>query len=69
MSNKHANKLADVFADERVNLLELAQLTALMFTPSMTEKLHKFLRWHTHKVNGHQSEIHPKDLDNYDNLG
>lgn len=69
MSNKHANKLADVFSDERVNLIELAQQTALMFTPSMTEKLHKFLRWHSHKQNGHQSETHPITLDNYEDLG
>jgi hypothetical protein len=60
---KQANKLSDVFADERVNILELAQQTALIFTPSMTARLHQFLRWHTHNQNGRKSETHPITLD------
>jgi hypothetical protein len=60
---KQANKLSDVFADERVNILELAQQTALVFTPSMTARLHQFLRWHTHNQNKRSSEIHPITLD------
>lgn len=66
---KHTNKLSDVFADERVNVLELAQQTALVFTPSMNARLHQFLRWHSHNTNGRKSEPHPLDLDNHQEIG
>lgn len=66
---KNANKLADVFADERIDLIMLAQQTNLAFTPTMNKRLHSFFRWHTHNTNKHQSEIHPLDLDNLDGIG
>jgi hypothetical protein len=69
-ANKNANKIADVFADERVNLLHLAQQTALLFTPQMTAKMHQFLRWHSHAVNGRLDETRPEiSLDNYEEIG
>lgn len=67
--NKHAKKLADVFSDERINPLELASQTAFLFTPSMTARLHQFLRWHSHKTNGYQTELPEINLDNNEEIG
>lgn len=61
---KLSNKLADTFADERLNLITLAQQTALLFTPAMTAKVHQWLRLHSHFVNGHDTEKYEIDLDN-----
>jgi hypothetical protein len=62
---KTASRLADVFADERMNPIELAQDTFTLFTPSMTARLHQWIRWHSHKTNGHNPETLPEiDLDN-----
>jgi hypothetical protein len=69
MYKKQVNKLADVFADERVEITLLAMETSLAFTPRMTQKLHQFLRWHTHNQNDRISEIHPKTLDNLEEIG
>ena len=70
MTKRQANKLADVFADDRVNLLHLAQQTALLFTPQMTARLYHFLRWHSHTVNGRKDETRPEiSLDKYEEIG
>ena len=66
---KLSTKLADTFADERINLIILAQQTALLFTPSMTAKVHQWLRLHTHIVNGHDTEKYEINLDNFDKIG
>ena len=63
MPKRKGNALADVFADERLNIIDLAHETSLLFTPSMTAKLHRFLRWHSHIQNGHRSDPNPIDLD------
>ena len=60
---KLSTKLADTFADERLNLIHLAQQTALLFTPAMTAKVHQWLRLHTHIANGHDVEKYEIDLD------
>ena len=64
MTRKLSNKLADTFADERINVIHLAQQTALLFTPAMTSKVHRWLRLHTHLVNGHDINKYEIDLDN-----
>jgi hypothetical protein len=43
-----ANKLGDVFSDERLNVVQLGHLTATTFTPSMANRLLGWLHWHNH---------------------
>lgn len=41
-----AKKLADIFADERLNVVQLAYHTSFLFTASMWERLLGFVHWH-----------------------
>lgn len=41
-----AKKLADIFADERLNVVQLAYHTYTHFTPKMFERLLGFVHWH-----------------------
>lgn len=41
-----AKKIADIFADERLNVVQLAYYTSLTFTPNMFERLLGWLHWH-----------------------
>lgn len=41
-----AKKLADIFADERLNVVQLAYYTSFTFTPKMFERLLGWLHWH-----------------------
>lgn len=41
-----ANRLADIFADERLNVVQLAYHTNNKFTPRMFERLLGFIHWH-----------------------
>lgn len=41
-----AKKLADIFADERLNVIQLAYHTHNYFTPTMFERLLGFIHWH-----------------------
>lgn len=41
-----AKKLADIFADERLNVVQLAYHTHAHFTPNMFERLLGFIHWH-----------------------
>jgi hypothetical protein len=45
---KAANKLADIFADERLNVVQLAYHTNATFTQTMFERLLGFIHWHKH---------------------
>jgi hypothetical protein len=69
-SNRRAVRLSDLFADDRLNPIELAQDTVMLFTPAMNARLHQWIRWHTHKSNGHSEETLPEiDLDNLEKIG
>lgn len=43
-----ADKIADVFADERLNVVQLGYHTSLGFTPHIMEKIRGWLHWHDH---------------------
>ena len=43
-----AKKLADIFADERLNVIQLAYHTNVGFTHTMFERLLGFVHWHKH---------------------
>ena len=43
---KAYNKIADIFADERLNVVQLGYLTALGFTPTMISRVKGWLHWH-----------------------
>lgn len=45
---KGANKIADIFADDRLNVVQLAYYTSLGFTPNIVEKIRGWLHWHDH---------------------
>lgn len=38
--------MADIFADERLNVVQLGYLSALGFTPTMISKVKGWLHWH-----------------------
>ena len=40
------NKMADLFADERLNVVQLGYLSALGFTPNMISRVKGWLHWH-----------------------
>lgn len=39
-------KIADIFADERLNVVQLGYFSATGFTPSMIERVKGWLHWH-----------------------
>jgi hypothetical protein len=43
---KAANKIADIFADERLNVVQLGYHTGLILTPSIMNRLRGWLIWH-----------------------
>lgn len=43
---KAANKIADIFADERLNVVQLGYDTSLTFTPNIINKIKGWLHWH-----------------------
>lgn len=43
-----ANKIADIFSDDRLNVVQLAYHTSLGFTPRTVEKIRGWLHWHDH---------------------
>jgi len=43
---KAYSKMADIFADERLNVVQLGYLSALGFTPTMISKVKGWLHWH-----------------------
>lgn len=43
---KAANKIADIFADERLNVVQLAYHTGMLMTPNMANRLKGWLHWH-----------------------
>lgn len=43
---KAANKIADIFADERLNVVQLGYHSSLTFTPNIIEKIKGWLHWH-----------------------
>ena len=45
---KASDKLGDIFADERINVVQLGNLTATSFTPSMMNRFLGWLHWHNH---------------------
>ena len=45
---KAFDKMSDIFADERLNVVQLGYLSALGFTPNMISKVKGWLHWHDH---------------------
>lgn len=43
---KASEKLGDIFADERLNVVQLGYCTVLSFTPAMIERLKGWIQWH-----------------------
>lgn len=41
-----ANRIADIFADERLNVVQLGYHSSLTFTPNLIEKIKGWLHWH-----------------------
>lgn len=41
-----SKKMADIFADERLNVVQLGYHTSLEWTPKMVERLLGWLHWH-----------------------
>lgn len=41
-----AKKIADVFADERLNVVQLGYHSSLTFTPNIIEKIKGWIHWH-----------------------
>lgn len=41
-----AKKIADIFADERLNVVQLGYHTSLGFTPTIMEKIRGWIHWH-----------------------
>ena len=64
-----AKRIADEFADERIDITVLAQHSHRLFTASMVARLHQFIRWHSHFTNGRDSDTHPIDLDRLEREG
>jgi hypothetical protein len=44
--DKAANKMGDIFADSRLNVVQLAYLTSLTWTPDMFNRFMGWLHWH-----------------------
>lgn len=44
--DKAFNKMADIFADERLNVVQLGYLSSLGFTPTMISRVKGWLLWH-----------------------
>lgn len=70
MAEKHdAEKIAKVFADTRLNEVELANHTAHTFNDIMNEKMLRWFRFHHFVKNGFKDEFpEPIELDNYDEV-
>jgi hypothetical protein len=45
---KAATKMADIFADDRLNVVQLGYHTGMEFTPNIINKLKGWLHWHDH---------------------
>jgi hypothetical protein len=43
---KTYNKMSDLFADERLNVVQLGYLSALGFTPTMMSRIKGWIHWH-----------------------
>lgn len=41
-----AKKIADIFADERLNVVQLGYHSSLTFTPNIIEKIKGWIHWH-----------------------
>lgn len=68
MAEKHdAEKMAKMFADTRLNEVELANHTAHTFNNEMNSKLLNWFRFHHHVKNGFTDDL-PVSLDNYDKI-
>jgi|694.fasta_scaffold113528_2 hypothetical protein len=62
-----AKKIADIFSDERTNVIDLAHQTANLLTPNSEVRLHNWLKWHYKMTEGYKAEVpEPIQLDNYD---
>ena len=44
--DKAYNKMSDLFADERLNVVQLGYLSAIGFTPTMISRVKGWLHWH-----------------------
>jgi hypothetical protein len=65
----NAKKIADIFSDERTNVIDLATQTANLLTPNAEERVHRWLKWHNHLMQGYKSEIpEPISLDIYEEV-
>lgn len=65
-----AKKLSDLFADDRLNVITLAEVTAVRFTPKMTAKVHQWVLHHSRAVNRNNGvvELDEIPLDNIDRI-
>lgn len=65
----NAKKIADIFSDERTNVIDLATQTANLLTPTAEDRVHRWLKWHNHLMQGYKSEIpEPIELDIYEQV-
>ncbi len=68
MAEKHdAERMAKVFADTRLNEVELANHTAHTFNNEMNDKMLRWFKFHHFNKNGFQDEF-PEALDNFDKI-
>lgn len=70
MAEKHeAEKMAKMFADSRLNEVELASHTAHSFNEQMNEKMLRWFKFHHYRKNGFIDEFpEPLNLDKYDQI-
>jgi hypothetical protein len=52
-----AQKLADLFADSRINEIELAHQTAILFSDTIEDKATSWLAWHNATKNFQPSPL------------
>lgn len=68
MAEKHeAEKIAKIFADTRLNEIELANHTAFSFNHEMNHKMLNWFKFHHFVKNGHKDEF-PIQLDGYEEM-
>ena len=68
MAEKHdAEKMAKVFADTRLNEVELANHTAHTFNEQMNDKMLRWFKFHHYTKNGFKDDF-PEVLDKYDQI-
>lgn len=63
---KHANKLAAIYSDIRINPIQLAHLTVRMFTDQMTSNANEWHLWHSRLYDYEMENQMPFDLSIYD---